>query len=285
MPLSALALLIVAALLHAGWNLVLKRAGERLVVTWWALVVGAALAAPLLLVRAPLPAEVWPYVLVSAAAEAAYFALLAHAYDQGDFSLVYPVARGAAPLLLALWAVLFLGESPSAGGVAGLLVLALGLAVVGGSGLLVRAAPRAASRVSVALALGVALLISVYSAIDGAAVRRADPLTYTVVVFALSALVELPLVLWRPGWRAVASAWRARWPTIALIGTLTLASYALVLSAYAVAPVSYGGAIRELSIVFGALAGWLWLGERFGALRVAGAAVMVTGIALIALLG
>jgi drug/metabolite transporter (DMT)-like permease len=278
-------MLLVAALLHAGWNLVLKRAGDRLVVTWWALVVGSALAAPLLLVREPIPAAVWPYALVSAAVEAAYFALLALAYDQGDFSLVYPVARGAAPLLLAVWAVLFLGETPSAGGAAGLLVLALGLAVVGGSGLLGGGGLRTASRVSVAMALTVALCISLYSAIDGAAVRRADPLSYTVVVFALSALVELPLVLWRPGFRSVASTLRLRWPAIALIGALTLASYALVLSAYAVAPVTYGGAIRELSIVFGALAGWLWLGERFGALRVAGAAVMVAGIALIAVWG
>ena len=104
MPISALVLLVVAGILHTGWNLLLKRAVEKRVFTWLALVVGAVCWLPLLVFFPSIPKEAWPYVLASGVAEAAYFMALAWAYQQGDFSLVYPLARGSAPALLALWA-------------------------------------------------------------------------------------------------------------------------------------------------------------------------------------
>ena len=149
MSLTALILLIVAAALHTGWNLLVKRAGEKQIFTWWAMVVGVACFAPLLAFSAPLPAAIWPYVLASALVETIYYLALLRAYTIGDFSLIYPLARGAAPAFLALWAALFLGERPHAGGMAGLALLLVGLLLVGG------AARRAALREgSVALALG-----------------------------------------------------------------------------------------------------------------------------------
>ncbi len=305
MSLTALTLLLVAAALHTGWNLLVKRAGEKLIFTWWAMVVGTACFAPLLAVSAPLPSAIWPYVLTSALVETLYYLALLRAYTIGDFSLVYPLARGAAPAFLALWAALFLGERPHAGGIAGLALLLAGLLLVGGAAR--RAARRqdalalalsaggvaAQSRWSLlefdgsgtAAALTVACCISIYSVIDGAAVKIAPPIPYTVAVIGASALMMTPVVLARYGRQAVVAEWRVNWPRIVLVGLLTLVTYALVLQAYALGRVSYAGAVREISVVFAALVGWRWLGEGFGGWRVAGALLIFAGILVIAIAG
>jgi drug/metabolite transporter (DMT)-like permease len=277
----ALSLLGLAALLHTGWNLLLKRTGDQYMVSWLALLASALVGLPVLLAGVEVPAEIWPLIIASALAEAVYFGLLSAAYRSSDFSLVYPIARGAAPALLALWSVLFLGERPSAAGLVGLWLIVVGLIVVG----MRRGGAGAPDRTSVALALGVALCISIYSAIDGAAVRRISPLPYTALVFGLSVVAMTPLMFWRYGARGLlAGGWAYGWRAL-LVGGLMLAAYALVLQAYAIAPVSYAGAVRESSIVVGALAGWLVLGEPFGARRLAGSAVMLAGIITIALWG
>ncbi|HEX5506308.1 MAG TPA: EamA family transporter [Thermomicrobiales bacterium] len=287
MPPIALALVLTAAALHATWNLLVKRAAQKQVFTWWALIVGTLCFAPFLVAGPALPVHAWPYIAASAVAEAAYYYLLTRAYTQADFSLVYPLARGAAPALLAIWAALFLGERPSGAGLAGLALLVGGLLVVGsgagggtGKGLL--AALRGPGIVS---ALGVALCISIYSTIDGAAVRFVPPAPYLVLVMGLTTALVTPLVLTRYGGRAAAAEWRANWPRIVAVGVLTLLTYLLVLRAYSIAPVNYAAAIRETSIVFAALIGWRWLGEGFGARRTAGAALIVAGIVTIAVLG
>jgi drug/metabolite transporter (DMT)-like permease len=283
MPPVALGLLIAAALLHAGWNLLLKRTGDQYMVSWWALLASAAVGMPALLAGPGLPAGAWPYVLASALAEAVYFGLLSAAYSAADFSLVYPIARGAAPALLAVWSAAFLGERPSAGGLAGILLLVAGLLVVGmRPG---RAGAGGPGLASVALALGVALCISVYSAIDGAAVRLVSPLPYTAAVFGMSVVCLTPLMLWRYGARGLLAGGRAYGWRAALVGGLMLATYALVLRAYVIAPVSYAGTVRESSIVVGALAGWLAFGEPFGARRVVGSGVILAGIVTITIWG
>ena len=278
---SLLALLLAAATLHAGWNLLLKRAPDRQLVVWWAVIVSALCFVPVLLLRPALPAIGWRFAFASAVVETAYFVSLTTAYRVGDFSLVYPLARGAAPLLLALAAVLLLHERLSPAGVAGLGAIVAGLWLVAGGG---RGTGEHAGR-SVALALLVALCIATYSAIDGAAVRRVDGLTYTGAMFALAAVVFTPVTIRWYGWQALRAALQMRAGLIALVGVLQAAAYLLVLYVYARAPVAYAGAIRESSIVLGALAGWLWLREAFGGRRVAGALVTCGGIALIALAG
>ncbi len=285
MPLSALGLLILAALLHASWNFLLKKSGQKYIVLWWGLVLGSLICLPVLLLQPQIPARIWPYALASGLLEAIYDGVLAAAYQKDDFSLVYPVARGGAPGLLAIWAILFLNESPSTAGKTGLAVLTLGLMVVGSSKWWSLRKSGIASAAGVGLAALVALVISVYSVVDGAAVKLMDAASYTVLVFVLTALFGLPVMLRLYGWQAVREAGRARWKQAAAIGTLSLLAYMLVLIAYSFAPVSYGGAIREVSIVFGALAGWLWLKEDFGVLRLAGAVVIFAGILTIVVAG
>src|SRR5229473_3462132 len=265
MTLPLLALLLAAAALHACWNLLLKRAPDRQLIVWWAVSVSALCFVPVLLLRPAVPAIGWRFALASAVVETAYFVSLTTAYRVADFSLVYPIARGAAPALLALAAVLLLHEQLSAAG-------------VGPAGGAYHAR-------GVALALLVALCIATYSTIDGAAVRRVDAASYTGAMFLLAALVFTPVTIRWYGWPALRGALRTRAGLILLVGLLQAAAYLLVLYVYARAPVAYAGAIRESSIVLGALAGWVWLRESFGARRLAGALVTCAGIALIALAG
>ena len=276
-----LLLLLLAASLHAGWNLLLKRAPDRQLIVWWAVVVSALCFVPVLALRPALPAVGWRFALASAVVETAYFVTLTTAYRVADFSLVYPIARGAAPALLAIAAVLLLHERLSAYGIAGLGAIVVGLWLVAGTG---RAAGPYPAR-GVALALLVALCIATYSTIDGAAVRRVDTTTYTGAMFLLAAVVFTPITIRWYGWPALRGTLRTRTGLIVIVGLLQAAAYLLVLYVYARAPVAYAGAIRESSIVLGALAGWLWLRESFGARRVAGALVTCGGIALIALAG
>ncbi len=286
MPLSALLLVLTAALLHAGWNLLLKQTAHKYIVVWWSTLVAVGLGGLALAWQGPPPARVWPLLVLSALVETAYMAALASAYELDDFSLVYPIARGAAPALLAVWAVIFLGDRLTGLGIAGLVLIVLGLGLVGGSGLLDRRASqqpgvRRGQR-GLALALLVALMISIYQTIDGAAVRLTEPTGYTLMMLGLNGLFFTPVAWKRYGWPTMLAVGRRRWRRALLIGLLGLVAYALVLNAYAIAPVSYGGAIRESSIVFGALAGWKLLGEPMGRLRILGATVIFCGILMIA---
>jgi drug/metabolite transporter (DMT)-like permease len=285
MPISALGLLIIAAMLHAGWNLLLKNTDHKYVVLWWGMAIGSVLCLPILLLRLPLPSRIWPYALASALFEAIYDGTLAAAYQKEDFSLVYPIARGGAPALLALWAIIFLKETPSATGKVGLAVLTGGLMIVGSSKWWSVRKKGIGSATGFGLACLVALTISIYSVIDGAAVKLADAAAYTVLVFVLTAIFAIPVIFKLYGWGAIKTEGRSHWLRAAAIGCLSLLAYMLVLYTYTFAPVSYGGAIREISIVFGALAGWLWLKESFGFVRAIGAAVIFAGILTILLGG
>jgi drug/metabolite transporter (DMT)-like permease len=285
MPPTALGLLLVAAALHAGWNLLVKRAREKQVFTWWAMIVGAVFFYPLLVLNRPLPLSIWPYIIVSALVEAIYFITLILAYENGDFSLVYPMARGSAPAFLTVWAVIFLGERPRPTGLIGIALLVLGLIVVGGKSWMALKRTSVLTSSAVGLALGTAFCISIYSAIDGAAVHRVDPIPYTVLVIGLSAVFVTPIVLTRYGPRGAIAEWRTNWLRIVLVGILSLLSYMIVLLAYSISHVSYAGAVREISIVFAAFVGWRWLGEKFGMIRLAGAILIFAGILVIAVAG
>src|SRR5712692_3581088 len=132
MPLTAIGLLLVAAMMHTTCNMIVKRAREKQVFTLCSTVAGVIIFSPLLLTSATLPISVWPYLVSSALVEAIYYITLIRAYENGDFSLVYPIARGAAPAFLVLWTALFLGERPRFYGLIGIALLVAGLVVVGG---------------------------------------------------------------------------------------------------------------------------------------------------------
>jgi len=285
MPLTAIGLLLVAAMMHTTWNLIVKRAREKQVFTWCSLIAGVIIFSPLLLTSAAFPISVWPYLVSSALLEAIYYITLIRAYENGDFSLVYPMARGAAPAFLVLWTALFLGERPRLYGLIGIGLLILGLVVVGGKTWWTLRKTARLNKSALSLALGVACCISIYTAIDGAAVRYVSPLPYTVLVIAFAAVLVTPAVVKRYGNRAIVAEWRSNWIRIVLVGIFTLLAYILALKAYTITRVSYAGAVREISVVFAAFLGWRWLGEDFGAMRLVGAILLFAGILVIAIAG
>ena len=285
MPLTALGLLLAAAMMHTTWNLLVKRAKEKQVFIWCSLIVGTIIFSPLLLTSPLLLVTTWPYLISSALVEAIYYITLIRAYENGDFSLVYPMARGAAPAFLLILATFFLGERPRFFGLIGIALLVFGLIIVGGKTWWTLRKTSGFSKSALALALGVACCISIYTAIDGAAVHHVSPLPYTVLVIALAALFITPAVVKRYGNDAIANEWRANWLRITLVGLFTLLAYMLALKAYTIARVSYAGSVREISVVFAAFVGWRWLGESFGAIRLVGAMFIFAGILVIAFAG
>ena len=281
---EALGLVLAAGLIHASWNFILKRSEEPLLVGAGSLLAGGLLFLPVLLAYLPVPGEVWPFVAASAGVMILYYSALGWAYGRGDFSLVYPVARGTAPAMIALWAFLFVGERPSPGGVLGIATILTGLVVLGAGPLWAHREVWRDHVGGLIPAVLVAFLISVYSVIDGAGVRHWTPLPYIILTFALAGSVLVPF-LWLRNPVAVRRAATTSWGRIVAIATLTILAYSLVLRAYQIAPIAYAGAAREIGIVFAALAGWILLRERFGALRTVGAVLVFAGIAVLARAG
>src|SRR5512143_2694150 len=202
MPLAAIGLLLVSAALHTTWNLLLKGGGDKYMASWWAMLIGSALFVPVLLFTGAPARSTWVLLFISAFVEAAYFIILAYAYDDADFSLVYPLARGAAPALIAVWSVLFLREHLTAGGIAGLTIIVLGLMIVGGSGAFhLNGKPHWRG---ILPALVLALCISIYTVIDGAAVKMTSPVAYAALIYLVSSLYMTPFIVRRFGRRRLA---------------------------------------------------------------------------------
>ncbi len=284
MPVLAIFLLLISAFFHTTWNFLLKQAQEKYLATWWMVVVGAALS----IIALPwigMPArQVWPLAALSVLVEAIYFFLLSYAYAGHDFSLVYPLARGAAPAFLLLWSLVLLGEHPTPGGLIGLTFIILGLFIITGSGWL-SGNSHPVKFLGISAALFTAVLISIYTFIDGVAVKRGPVLSYALIVFAFIPVPITPYIIYHYGWNRLKNAWIDQGSRLTLIGVLGVAAYIFALLAYSIAPLSYSGAIREVTVVIGALAGWLFLGEKLGGLRLIGALIIFAGILLISILG
>ena len=272
--------MLLAAGLHAAWNFRLKLCQDRLLVLWWALALSSLAVLPCLY-WVPLPrGSAWWLVLASAGVQAGYLGLLSRAYSLADFSLVYPIARGSAPLFLLLWSYLFMHEPISLQGLAGVAVLSVGLMTLGATG---RGASWRAGVPALLAALGVSLTISVYTAIDGWAVKTTPALSYFVAQWTLSVLLALPALLWLYTPRRLVMVLQREKGAVGLVGVASGLAYFLALQAYTMAPVAYAGAVREISVVLAAWIGWRAAGESGGAARLAASLLIFMGIGLIAL--
>lgn len=284
MPILAILLLLSGAVLHTAWNLILKQSRDKYIASWWMVVTGGVIALFTLLFTGLPVREMWKFAVFSILVEALYFITLSYAYHDNEFSLIYPIARGAAPAFLALWSFLFLGERPTGGGLLGLGLIIAGLLIIGIS-TLARANVTRLHFKGVAVAMFLALLISIYSAIDGAAVKNGHAVAYVMTMFTLVPIPISPYIVRRYGWARLWQAFREQGVRLIVMGILGVAAYMLAVLAYSLAPLSYSGAIREVSVVFGALAGWWILKERLGAMRILGAIVIFAGILVIAYFG
>ncbi|HJT78875.1 MAG TPA: EamA family transporter, partial [Gemmataceae bacterium] len=232
MPTSAVALVLLAALLHASWNALLRVSGDRLVVM--ALLIGSAgAAAACMLPFAPFPARAaWPYLAASTVLHGGYNLFLATAYGYGGLGQVYPIARGSAPLLVLVLAWLALGERIGSVQVVAVLVTSLGIAALafrGGSA--ARLSPR-----GLFFALGTAAFIGAYTTVDAAGARAAgSPHGYALTLFVCDGSTAVTYVLWRRRDTLVATA-RREWRGALLGGLMSLGSYWLVIWALTIAP-------------------------------------------------
>jgi drug/metabolite transporter (DMT)-like permease len=284
MSILALALLLCSAALHALWNLLLKKSEDKYIAMGWQVIFSAIIAVIALFFSGLPPRSIWIYVLISMTLEAIYFGVLTLAYTDHDFSLVYPVARGAAPALVVLWTALFLGEIPSPVGFIGILLIICGLIVIGITSLLQTPSGKPQWR-GIVLALLVALVISMYTLVDGFAVKHSPALSYGLGLFVLVPVLTTPLIVRHYGWKPVVEGLRKQPGRLVLVGFLGIIAYLFALFAYSIAPVNYSEAIREVSVVMGAFAGWYFLGEKMGKIRIIGAGVIFAGIVLIAIFG
>jgi drug/metabolite transporter (DMT)-like permease len=286
MPTLAIVLLLTSAFMHALWNLILKQSGIKYVAMNWQVLLGGAAAIVAIFFLGLPPRLLWLFSIFSGILETLYFLLLMYAYTDHDFSLIYPIARGAAPALVVIWAALFLSEIPTAGGFFGILLIVLGLVIIGSTSLLQNHEGKPHLK-GMSLALGVAFIISIYTIVDGIAVKRTPEaaLSYALSMFAIVPLLTTPVVVRRYGWGSFAQAWREQPWRLVLGGVLGVVAYTTALFAYSFAPLHYSEAIREVSVVIGAFFGWRFLKEKMGVYRLLGAAVIFGGILLIAMFG
>jgi drug/metabolite transporter (DMT)-like permease len=292
MSATAFALVIAAAVLHALWNLAAKKAGgdHRFALLSALLVTVVWAPAGLWFGWQELPrwgALEWAVVAASAAVHVLYFNVLLTGYRVSDLSVVYPLARGSAPLLSATAAVLLLGESLSPAGLAGVLAVCGGVFLVAGGPALWRQAQNPAARArtlaGVRWGLFTGVFIAGYTVIDAWAVKvlLIGPVMLDYMGNVLRVPVLLPTI-WRdrPGFVAVA---RAQWKPALVVATLGPLGYILVLYAVQMAPLSHVAPAREVSMLFAALIGGRLLGEADHALRLLGAAAIAGGVVALAL--
>lgn len=273
-----------AALAHATWNIAVKRAGTSGAgFIWSGIVVGAIVFAPFGI--ASLVAEgsnllTWlPLAAVSGVLQVAYFLLLQRGYRLGDVSIVYPLARGSGPLLSVIFAVVLLGERPSWIALLGAGIVIAGVMVIGFAGGLSAARD---NRAGILYGLLVGVLIAIYTLWDASAVTLHDMppvgLYWGSIVFQLLLLAGPAIRRWPQTVRTA----RQHWIAVLLFGILSPLAYILILMAIQLAPVSIVAPAREISVVLVGIAGWLLFAEPHPAQRLAGAAVVLVGVALLA---
>ena len=271
MPATALALALAAAALHAGWNILIARAGDPEGAGAAALLMGVVIFAPIAALTWRVEWAAVPYIGASAAAELAYFALLAAAYRRFDLSVVYPIARGAAPVLVLVVAVVATGVRPSAVEVAGVAIVAVGI-------MLVRGVHVGGDRAAPAMALGVAACIATYTVIDKSGLHHAAAIPYLELTLATAGVLYAAGLAAARGTQVVRDGF-SRWTLGAGIGMFL--AYALVLAALRLAPAASVAAVRETSVLFVTVLAAVMLKEHVSAWRAAGAGVVVAGVILL----
>lgn len=292
MPPGALALVLLAGLIHASWNIAAKKAGGDIRFAAFTTVILIVFWAPLGLWLAwrdvPAWSRVeWLLVAASAVLHCGYYLFLLRGYRKADLTVVYPLARGSGPLLSSVAAVLLLGEHISALGAAGIAGVVGGVFLIAGGPALWRRShdPDARRRLHKGMFYGVltGAFIAAYTVVDGYAVKVV--LLSPILVDYMGALLRL-LVVALPVLRDVPTAramWRRQWKYALFVGIASPVSYVLVLYAMQQAPLSHVAPAREVSMLFAALIGGQLLGEGDRWLRLFGAGCIAAGVMALAL--
>ena len=272
--LTATVLALVAAVLHAAWNFSVKQSiSDRFIALWGQFFFTGVLAAIVLIIGGGIPARGITWAAISGLAHIPYCVFLAKAYNVGDFSRAYPIARGGGALLAGLGGIALLGDSFTPLGIAGMLIVALGLVALAGRG----------ASAQVLVALGVALAIGIYSVADAKGIRSIDTPLYAAASFVCVTTTTSTYALATGHGAAMVAAMRTYWRRFLVMGIASGVTYALVQIAFQRAPVGYVTCLRESSVVIAAFVGARYLGEGQAIRRTAAACVVVVGLLLLVL--
>jgi drug/metabolite transporter (DMT)-like permease len=270
MSIEIILIILLAALLHAGWNALLRAGTDRL----WSMTVmciAIALVCAGLAFVFPAPARAsWGCLILSAVLHIGYNLFLVRTYRSGDLGQTYPIARGSSPLLVSLGAAIFAGELPDPVSMAGVLLVSGGIIALAFQG-------RRLGRDSLLYALGTGCFIGAYSVTDGMGVRLSgSPVGYTVWMCLLWGVLMPPVYAYARDWRSL-----IRGPRETLVaaggGVVSLVAYGIVIFAMSLGPMGPVSALRETSVVFAALIGRFFLHERLTAWRIGACTVVAIG--------
>ena len=269
MPWEAVAAALAAAVMHAAWNAGLKAGNDRLLDATLLFAVAGAIGLVVALFAGPVDAAAWLWIAVTAALHLPYVYFLARAYEMGELSHVYTIARGLPPLMVAGLAALTVGEVPTPAALAGIALISIGILTVGMS--------PGAHRHGTLLAGAVAVSIALYTISDGIGVRASgNALAYNGWVFFVVALTTVIMALILRG-NAITAYAKRNWRRAVIGGALSFVSYGLVLWAMTFAPIASVSAFRETSVVFAALIGIVFFAENAASRRIAGALIVALG--------
>ena len=270
--LTATILALVAAVLHALWNLSVKQSiSDRFLALWGQFFVAGVLSAVVLVVAGGIPARGFLWAGLSGLTHVPYCLLLAKAYSIGDFSVAYPIARGGGALVAGLGGIALLGDNFRTVGLIGMLVVACGLIALAG---------RSASK-QVVVALALAATIGVYSVLDAKGIRSVDTPLYAAATFICVTLTTSCYAVASGRATLMVSAMRSYWRRFVMMGIASGITYALVQIAFERAPVGYVTCLRESSVLIAAFVGARYLGEGQTLRRMTAAGVVLVGLLLL----
>ncbi len=269
----AAALALLAAVLHAGWNLVVKQTGDRFLALWGQFFFAGSIALAVLIgwatIVGPPSIALW-WSILSGVGHLPYAILLARAYNKNDFSITYPIARGAGALNAAVLGLILMDDVLSMLSMTGIAIVVIGLWILV-SGQKIH---------NISSALGVAATIGIYSVIDAYGARNSNSIAFALSVFISGATtITIWAILTRKS--QLKSFLVSTWKPTLLGGTMSLVAYSLIVYAFTLAPVGYVATMRESSVVIAALAGWKYLKEDDHKRRVISAAVVVAGLVVL----
>jgi drug/metabolite transporter (DMT)-like permease len=269
--LTATLLALAAAVLHATWNLSVKQGGDRFIALWGQFFIAGVLGLITILAFGDFPARGWIWAAISGCIHLPYCWFLAKAYDHGDFSLVYPMARGTGALLAAIGGLILLGDHISPVGIGAIVIVAGGLFVLGGR----------ARGPALWSALAVAATIGGYSISDAKGIRSTDTPLYAMASFVGATVTISTFGLLTHRGPAMAAGMRQNWRRFTVMGLASALTYGMVQLAFQRAAVGYVTALRESSVVLAAFAGSRLLGETGGRRRVIASSVVLGGLILL----
>ncbi len=284
----ALSVVLASAFLHAGWNYLLKKSERKIVFIWWFLLMSAIIYLPVFIFYYPhvsIPPAGWLCIVATGIIHGIYFWCMGGAYQRGDLSLVYPLARGSGPLFVPILAVILLQEEISPLGVMGILLIIGGIYCIhlrsfSGSAFL---APFRALQGGASLwALFTGLAIAFYSLVDKVGVGLVYPPVYIYLMLLITWLMITPWILIRER-HFLLTEWQRRKGSIVVVGFLSGFTYLMILFALRISKVSYVAAVREVSIVLSSYYGVVLLGEKHGAQKLLGTLLITMGVVAIGL--